>query len=82
MSGISLSAELAGLVDTFAWTWRDLNWLQINAMKSAFCPFEDRLALIDARIKPGFAAFDPDARPGPDDSASVAQGSFGGDLID
>ena len=64
MSGISLSSELAGLVETFGWSWRDINWLTINAMKSAFCPFDDRLALIDGRIKPGFAAFDPDARKG------------------
>jgi len=58
MSGISLSSELAGLVETFGWSWRDLNWLTINAMKSAFCPFEERLALIDSRIKPGFAALE------------------------
>jgi adenosine deaminase len=58
MSGISLSSELAGLVETFGWSWRDLNWLTINAMKSAFCPFEERLALIDGRIKPGFAALE------------------------
>jgi len=28
-------------------------------MKSAFYPFDDRLALIEGRIKPGFAALDP-----------------------
>ena len=64
MSGISLSSELAGLVETFDWSWKDLNWLTINAMKSAFCPFEDRLALIERQIKPGFAALDPDSRNG------------------
>ena len=62
MSGISLSSELAGLVETFDWSWRDINWLTINAMKSAFYPFDDRLVLIDEQIKPGFAALDPDAR--------------------
>jgi len=81
MSGISLSSELAGLVDVFGWTWRDLNWLTINAMKSAFCPFEDRLALIDSKIKPAFAAFDPAARPGPGGHSSPAQGSFGEDAL-
>ena len=65
MSGISLSSELAELADAFDWSWRDINWLTINAMKSAFCPFEDRLALIDSKIKPAFAAYDPDARSGP-----------------
>ncbi len=64
MSGISLSEELAGLVEIFDWSWKDLNWLTINAMKSAFCPFEDRLALIERQIKPGFAALDPDSRNG------------------
>ena len=61
MSGITLSSELAGLVETFGWSWRDINWITINAMKSAFYPFDDRLALIEGRIKPGFAALDPDA---------------------
>jgi len=73
MSGISLSSELAGLVETFDWTWRDISWLTINAMKSAFCPFDDRLALIDGKIKPGFAALDPDAPTGPSKDRSGAQ---------
>src|SRR5271165_4908727 len=61
MSGVTLSSELAALVETFDWSWKDLNWLTINAMKSAFYPFDERLALIERRIKPGFAALDPDA---------------------
>ncbi len=61
MSGVTLSSELAALVETFDWSWRDLNWLTINAMKSAFYPFDERLALIEGRIKPGFAALNPDA---------------------
>jgi len=63
MSGVCLSSELAALVETFDWSWRDLNWLTINAMKSAFYPFDERLALIDGRIKPGFAMLDPDTDP-------------------
>jgi adenosine deaminase len=61
MSGVTLSSELAALVETFDWSWKDLNWLTTNAMKSAFYPFDQRLALIEGRIKPGFAALDPDA---------------------
>jgi len=38
MSGVSLSSEMAALVETFDWSWKDLNWLTINAMKSAFYP--------------------------------------------
>jgi adenosine deaminase len=83
MSGISLSSELAGLVETFDWTWRDLNWLTINAMKSAFYPFDDRLALIDGQIKPGFAALDPDASTGSSPDRSEVQSPLAGEpLID
>ncbi|MFZ2056578.1 MAG: adenosine deaminase [Acidimicrobiales bacterium] len=77
MSGISLSSELAGLVETFDWSWRDINWLTINAMKSAFCPFNERLALIDGLIKPGFDALDPDAvRARPSQETYVTHGSL------
>ena len=34
----------------------DLRWVTINAMKSAFLPFDERLAFIDETIKPGYAA--------------------------
>lgn len=56
MSGVSLSSELARCSEAFAWRWADLEWLTINAMKSAFWPFDDRLALIEGVIKPGFAS--------------------------
>ncbi|HLX77710.1 MAG TPA: hypothetical protein VKR27_02410, partial [Acidimicrobiales bacterium] len=56
MSGVTLSSELANVAHTFGWGWRELSWLTINAMKSAFYPFDERLALIDEVIKPGFAA--------------------------
>ncbi len=81
MSGISLSSELAGLVETFGWSWRDINWFTINAMKSAFCPFEERLALIDGRIKPGFAALDPDAGTMPAQDRAAAQAPLGDEPI-
>jgi adenosine deaminase len=56
MSGVSVSSEMAALVEAFGYGWDDLRWLTINAMKSAFIPFDERLALIDEVIKPGFAA--------------------------
>ncbi|HSL56926.1 MAG TPA: adenosine deaminase [Acidimicrobiales bacterium] len=56
MSDVTLSEEFAKLVDAFGYGWDDIRWLTINAMKSAFWPFEKRLALIDDVIKPGFAA--------------------------
>jgi adenosine deaminase len=56
MSGVSVSSEMAALVEAFGYGWDDLRWLTINGMKSAFIPFDERLALIDEVIKPGFAA--------------------------
>jgi adenosine deaminase len=56
MSGVTLSSELARCCEAFGWGWRDLEWLTINAMKSAFWPFDDRLALINDVIKPAYAA--------------------------
>jgi adenosine deaminase len=61
MSDISLSREFAGLVDTFGYGWDDVEWMTINAMKSAFWPFEERLKIINGIIKPGFAALKWDA---------------------
>ncbi|GII75545.1 adenosine deaminase 1 [Sphaerisporangium rufum] len=55
MSDTSVSKEFAALVQTFGYDWDDLLWFTVNAMKSAFIPFDDRLALINGVIKPGFA---------------------------
>ncbi|MDE9367079.1 adenosine deaminase [Luteipulveratus sp. YIM 133132] len=56
MSGTSMSREMQLLLDDAGWTVADLRWVTINAMKSAFIPFEQRLALIDDVIKPGYDA--------------------------
>jgi adenosine deaminase len=56
MSGTSLSREFALLVDAFSYGWDDLRWFTINAMKSAFLPFDERLSIIDHVIKPAYAA--------------------------
>ncbi|MEV6985817.1 adenosine deaminase [Sphaerisporangium sp. NPDC051017] len=55
MSDTSVSKEFADLVETFGYGWDDLQWFTVNAMKSAFIPFDERLALINGVIKPGFA---------------------------
>jgi adenosine deaminase len=55
MSGTSVSQEFAKLVEAFGYGWDDLQWFTVNAMKSAFIPFDERLALINGVIKPGFA---------------------------
>jgi adenosine deaminase len=55
MSGCSMTSEMLGLVEAFGYDWTDLRWFTINAMKSAFLPFDERLALIENVIKPGYA---------------------------
>ncbi|WP_219466820.1 adenosine deaminase [Nonomuraea rhizosphaerae] len=55
MSRTSVSLEFAKLVEAFGYGWDDLQWFTVNAMKSAFIPFDERLALINGVIKPGFA---------------------------
>jgi adenosine deaminase len=56
MSGVTLSGELHAVATAFDYGWDDLRWLTVNAMKSAFLPFDERLVLINDVIKPGFAA--------------------------
>jgi len=56
MSNVTMTSEMTALVETFGWTLEDLRWVTINAMKSAFWPFDQRLALIDDVIKPGYEA--------------------------
>ena len=56
MSGTSMSREMAECVEHFDWNFADLQRVTINALKSAFIPFEERLEIIENVIKPGFAA--------------------------
>jgi adenosine deaminase len=56
MSNVTLSSEFLRLVDTFGYGLTDIEWLTLNAMKSAFAHFDQRLRLINEVIKPGFAA--------------------------
>jgi len=56
MSGTSMTREMALLVEAFGWGWSDLQWFTINAMKSAFIPFDERLNIINTQIKPGYAS--------------------------
>ena len=55
MSDPTVSREMLVLVDAFGYGWSDLERFTINAMKSAFIPFDERLAIIDEVIKPRFA---------------------------
>ena len=55
MSGTSMTREMSRLVEAFGYGVEDLRWFTINAMKSAFLPFDERLAIIDGTIKPAYA---------------------------
>jgi adenosine deaminase len=59
MSGVTLSSEFHALAEAFGYGWGDIEWLTLNAMKSAFAPFDERLRLINTVIKPGFATATP-----------------------
>ena len=55
MSNISMTGEMENMVNVFGWDLRDMQWLTVNAMKSAFLPFDERLDLINDVIKPRYA---------------------------
>ena len=57
MSGVSLSSEFAALDAAFGIGLGEMEWLTINALKSAFAPFDERLRLINEVVKPGYAHF-------------------------
>ncbi|MEV8590995.1 adenosine deaminase [Streptomyces sp. NPDC051180] len=55
MSGTTMSREFELLIEAFDYTLDDMQWFTVNAMKSAFIPFDERLAMINEVIKPGYA---------------------------
>jgi adenosine deaminase len=55
MSGVTLSSEFAALDAAFGIGLGEMEWLTINALKSAFAPFDERLRLINEIVKPGYA---------------------------
>jgi adenosine deaminase len=55
MSNVSMSSEMQALDEAFGIGLGEMEWLTINAMKSAFAPFDERLRLINEVVKPGYA---------------------------
>ena len=55
MSRTSMSHEMNQVVDAFDWTFEDLQRVTVNALKSAFIPFEERLEIIENIVKPAYA---------------------------
>lgn len=56
MSDTTMSKEMLVLAETFGYGWADLQRFTVNAMKSAFIPFDQRVAIIEEVIKPRYAA--------------------------
>ena len=55
MSNTSMTKEMQKLHEAFGWGLDDMEWLTVNAMKSAFAPFPERLKLINGVIKPRYS---------------------------
>ena len=56
MSGTTMTHEMELLSEAFGYGLSDLQWFTVNAMKSAFIPFDERLPIINEQIKPEYAA--------------------------
>ena len=65
MSNVSMTSEMAALADTFGYDWARLRWLTVNAMKSSFLPFRERLQIIEGIIKPRYAPLEAAQREPP-----------------
>jgi adenosine deaminase len=57
MSRTTMSREFEAAAETFGLDLNDFEKITINAMKSAFLPYGQRLAFIYSAIKPGYAKF-------------------------
>ncbi len=64
MSDTSMTNEMLQLQQAFGWGLSDFEWLTINAMKSAFAPFPERLKIINGLIKPRYALLNAESSMG------------------
>ncbi|EPD64175.1 adenosine deaminase [Streptomyces sp. HGB0020] len=56
VSGTTMTREMSLLVEQAGWTAEDLRTVTVNAVKSAFIPFDERRALIEDVVLPGYEA--------------------------
>lgn len=56
VSGTTMTREMSLLVEEAGWTVEDLRTVTVNAVKSAFIPFDERNALIEDVVLPGYAS--------------------------
>jgi adenosine deaminase len=54
MSGTSIGREMRHLVDDAGWTLHDLHWVTVNGLKSAFIPYDERIAIIEDVVAPAY----------------------------
>ena len=54
MSSTSMTREHQLLCEAFGWGLDKVEWLTVNAMKSAFLPYDERYRLIMETIKPWY----------------------------
>jgi adenosine deaminase len=56
MSNTTMTNEMTQCVKSFDWKFADLQRVTVNALKSSFIPFEERLEIIEKTVKPAYAA--------------------------
>ncbi|WP_329213518.1 adenosine deaminase [Streptomyces sp. NBC_01485] len=56
VSGTTMTREMTLLVEEAGWTLEDLRTVTVNALKSAFIPYDERRALIEDVVLPGYAS--------------------------
>ncbi|GGV81834.1 adenosine deaminase 2 [Streptomyces griseoloalbus] len=56
VSGTTMTREMSLLVEQAGWTVEDLRTVTVNAVKSAFLPFDERTALLRDVVLPGYAS--------------------------
>ena len=67
MSDTSMTKEFVQLAQAFDWGLEDFEWLTLNAMKSAFAPFPERLRIINGLVKPRYALLKAEVAMGSND---------------
>jgi adenosine deaminase len=56
MSNTSMTHEMSQCVKSFDWKFADLQRVTVNALKSSFIAFEERLEIIEKIVKPAYTA--------------------------
>jgi len=64
MSDTTMTNEMLELHRAFGWGLDDMQWLTVNAMKSAFAPFPERLKIINGIIKPRYSVLKSESELG------------------